>query len=140
MELLNVANIVLLTGTFAEITEVQRDSSGKEWINFKLKVLQDGAKETIVPCSASGNLALNIYNDYYQGDSVEITGKVSSVEKTSKNGNIYYELKIYAQKVSKLNSFVKDEKEYVGRDENVVQPEKQPYSMNFDILDDDLPF
>ena len=135
-----MANVVLITGITTEISEIQRDSSGKEWVNFKIKVIQDGTRETIIPCSASGSLALNIYNTFWKGDAVEVVGKVSSIEKTSKNGNIYYELKIYAQNFTILNNFVKDEKQYTKGEENAVQPEKQPYLANFDILDDDLPF
>lgn len=138
-----MANIVILTGIITEISELQRDGNGKEWINFKLKVLNDSEKETVIPCSASGGLAMKLDSHFYEKDKVEVTGLVSSIERISKVGNVYHELKIYANKVVYLtdneNKPVNDksiEKKYVES----VEPRKQAFPTELGDLEDELPF
>lgn len=134
-----MANIVVLSGTITEITNLQRDSNGKEWINFKLKIIQEG-KETIIPCSTSGSLALKLDSDFYPKDNIEVTGIVSSIEKTSKVGNVYYELKVYANKVVNLNAFIVNDKLVEETKNHSVQTEKQAFPIELGDLDDELPF
>lgn len=137
-----MANVVLLSGTLTEISEIQIDSTGKDWINFKLKVLSDG-KETIIPCSASGNLATKLDSQFYPNDNVEVTGIVSSIEKTSKIGNLYYELKVYASKVVYMDFNTKKEDNNKSIDKKYVesvQPQKQAFPTELGDLDDELPF
>ena len=136
-----MANFVILTGIITEISELQRDSSGKEWINFKLKVLQEGDKETIIPCSASGSLAVKLDSScFYPKDSVEVTGILSSIERVSRVGNYYYELKVYAHKVLNLKGYIGNE-EFITKSLNYnVSVEKQAFPTELGDLDEELPF
>lgn len=139
------------TGRLTADTELKTTKTGKSVTTFILAIERtyagsDGERQAdFVRCVAWGNTAEFVCKYFTKGSMIGIEGAVHSRDYTDKNGNKRYAVEILVKEVSFCGS-----KSNSGRPvpekvlEHQPQPEQEPdypsLPLDYDILDEDLPF